>query len=86
MCAWWDTVLDAGIEAIPLVGKVYNIVKGTAAKFAGDHEEAEKNWAEFGFLGLLPWSSGSSCDAETVTACCECFCQLLLLAAVLSDS
>ena len=76
-------MLDAGIEAIPLVGKVYNIVKGTAAKFAGDHEEAEKNWAEFGFLDLLPWSS--SCVAETAQTCCECFCYLLL-AAVLSDS
>ena len=83
MCAWWETAFVAGIEAIPLVGKIYNIVKGTAADLTGNHEEAKRQWAEFGFLDVLPWSS--SCVAElTVKVCCECFCYMLL--AGLSDS
>ena len=41
MCVWWETVFVAGIEAIPLAGKAYNIVKGTAAELTGNNEEAK---------------------------------------------
>ena len=70
MCAWWETVFVAGIEAIPLAGKAYNIVKGMAADDTGNNEESKKQWAEFGFLDLLPWSY-TCVAALTVVICGE---------------
>lgn len=58
--SWWESVVDA----IPLVGTGYRTVNAIAAHIGGDHEEAQRQWAEAGMnlasdgLGLLTGGVG----------------------------
>ena len=58
--SWFGTVLDA----VPVVGTVYRAGNAVAAHVTGDHEEANRQWAEAGMnaagdaLGLVTGGAG----------------------------
>ena len=60
MCAWWETAIDA----IPVVGTGYRTVNAVSAHISGNHDEAQKQWAEAGMnlagdaLGLVTGGAG----------------------------
>ena len=58
--SWWETALDA----VPIVGATYRTGRAVAAHVTGDHEEANRQWAEAGMnaagdaLGLVTGGAG----------------------------
>ena len=58
--SWWENVVDV----VPVAGAVYRAGAAVAAHASGDHEEAQKQWAEAGMnaagdaLGLVTGGAG----------------------------